>query len=91
MPREVGSIEHRLAVIFKCKNCFTIFTNRTFSEVVRFVDTVITDDQFWPRMCLISEDPLDHVDRFGCSRESYMNASGNFENYIRDELNFTQD
>jgi hypothetical protein len=77
-------------VIFKCDSCKTIFTNETFSEVIRFVDTVITDDKFWPRMCLMTNDPLDHADRFGCSGSSYINASFNFENYIRDNLTFTQ-
>lgn len=42
-------------------------------------------------MCIITEDKLDHVDKYGCSAESYKNASGNFENYIRDNLNFTQE
>ena len=89
MERPGSRIEHRLMVIFKCKKCFTIFTNRTFSEVIRFVDTVVTDDKFWPRMCIMTSDPTDHVDKYGCSAQSYGNASFNFENYIRDNLNFT--
>ena len=68
LPRTPAPIENRLIVIFKCKSdCQTIFRNETFSEIIRFVDTVITDDNYWPKMCLMSEDPLDHVDRFGCS------------------------
>ena len=89
VPRAVGPFEDQLVVIFKCKKCHTIFNNKTFSEVIRFVDTVVTDEEFWPRLCLITDDRVDHVDKYGCSVESYKNASGNFENYIRDNLNFT--
>lgn len=78
-------------MLFKCKNCKSIFTKEIYPEVIRFVDTVIHNDTLWPKICVISDDPYDHSDRYGCSINSYYNASGQFENYIRDDLNFTED
>jgi len=58
---------------------------------VRYVDKVVNDNKMWPRLCLMTKDPYDHVDRYGCSESSYFNASYTFERYIRDNLNFTED
>ena len=84
----------KIIAIFKCKHCDkTIFRNQTFVDVGRFVDTVITNDAVWPYLCPMNGGftATNHVDGYGCSHHSYLNVSSQFEYYVRDNLNFTEE
>lgn len=86
VPRPIAEGDHKLIVVFYCKTSDSIFTKDAYSEVIRFVDSLVHKNYRWPNMCLRTNDLYDHNDQFGCSNQSYVNASGQFETSMRDTV-----